>query len=126
MTEMRFRNFGGIHQFMVSNEDDLARIDDLDPARWAATSAPLSDLHCDPAFLRYIDHETTGRVRVAQIIEARDWLFSRLGQRDVLRKRVEAIASRPSTTRARQGPGCAPPRSGSTGSRRSPTRRSSP
>ena len=39
MTEMRFRNFGGIHQFMVSNEDDLARIDDLDPARWAATSA---------------------------------------------------------------------------------------
>nr|MBK7069322.1 hypothetical protein [Deltaproteobacteria bacterium] len=44
---------------MVSNEDGLARIDDLDPARWAATSAPLSDLHCDPAFLRYIDHETT-------------------------------------------------------------------
>jgi len=91
MTEMRFRNFGGIHQFMVSDEADLARIDDLDPARWAATSAPLSDLHCDPAFLRYIDPETTGRVRVAQIIEARDWLFSRLGQRDVLRKRVEVI-----------------------------------
>jgi hypothetical protein len=91
MTEMRFRNFGGIHQFMVSDEDDLARIDDLDPARWAATSAPLSDLHCDPAFLRYIDHESTGRVRVSQIIDARDWLFTRLAQRDVLRKRVEAI-----------------------------------
>ena len=28
---------------------------------------------------------------VAQIIEARDWLFTRLSQRDVLRKRVEAI-----------------------------------
>ena len=30
-------------------------------------------------------------MRVAQIIEARDWLFTRLSQRDVLRKRVEAI-----------------------------------
>ena len=92
MTEMRFRNFGGIHQFMVSDEADLARIDELDPARWAATSAPLHDLHCDEAFLRYIDPATTGRVRVSQLIDARDWLFARLAQRDVLRKPVEAIA----------------------------------
>ena len=92
MTEMRFRNFGGIHPFMVSDEADLARIDELDPARWAATSAPLHDLHCDEAFLRYIDPATTGRVRVSQLIDARDWLFARLAQRDVLRKPVEAIA----------------------------------
>lgn len=91
MTGMRFRNFGGIHQFMVGDEADLARIDDLDPARWAATSAPLSDLHCDEAFLRYIDHGSTGRVRVAQIVEARDWVFARLSQKDVLRKPVEGI-----------------------------------
>ena len=92
MTDMRFRNFGGIHQFMVSDEADLARIDDLDPARWAATSAPLHDLHCDEAFLRYLDPATTGRVRVSQLIDARDWLFARLAQKDVVRKPVEAIA----------------------------------
>ena len=44
---MRFRNFGGIYQFQITNEEDLAKIDVLDPARWAATSAPLHDLHCD-------------------------------------------------------------------------------
>ena len=46
MDKMLFRNFGGLHQFMVGDEGDLARIDELDPARWAATSAPLTDLHC--------------------------------------------------------------------------------
>lgn len=91
MDKMLFRNFGGIHQFMVGDEGDLARIDELDPARWAATSAPLTDLHCDEGFLRYIDPATTGRVRVSQIVEARDWLFARLSQRDVVRRRVEAI-----------------------------------
>jgi hypothetical protein len=46
---MRFRNFGGIHQLVIADAADLARIHDLDAARWAATSAPLSDLRCDPA-----------------------------------------------------------------------------
>ncbi|MBK6534797.1 MAG: hypothetical protein IPF99_36240 [Deltaproteobacteria bacterium] len=91
MDKMLFRNFGGIHQFMVGDEGDLARIDEIDPARWAATSAPLTDLHCDEGFLRYVDPGTTGRVRVSQIVEARDWLFARLSQRDVVRKRAEAI-----------------------------------
>ena len=88
---MRFRNFGGIYQFMVTDEEDLAQIDSLDAARWAATSAPLHDLHCDPAFLAYLDPEHTGRVRVSQIIAARDWLFARLGRRNVVKGRLEQI-----------------------------------
>ena len=55
MSAMRFRNFGGIHQFTVREEADLARIDALDPARWAATSAPLRDLRCDPGFPPVMD-----------------------------------------------------------------------
>jgi hypothetical protein len=88
---MRFRNFGGIYQFQITNEEDLAKIDVLDPARWAATSAPLHDLHCDADFLKYIDAEGTGRVRVAQIVRARDWLFERLAKRNVVQGRKEAI-----------------------------------
>lgn len=69
---MRFRNLGGIYQFLVTDEEDLARIDALDPARWAATSAPIGDLHCDAVFLSHVDAEGTGRVRVGQIVRARD------------------------------------------------------
>ena len=88
---MRFRNFGGIHQFVVADEEDLARIDDLDPARWAATSAPLADLHCDGAFLGYLDPEGTGRLRVSQLVTARSWLFERLAKRAHLRQRSDVL-----------------------------------
>lgn len=88
---MHFRNFGGIHQFVVADEGDLARIDALDPARWAATSAPLADLHCDPAFLGYLDAAGTGRIRVAQLIAAREFLFERLARRGKLKERSEVL-----------------------------------
>lgn len=92
MSSMRFRNFGGIHQFVVTDADDLARINDLDPARWAATSAPIQDLHCDAEFLKYLDPERTGRVRVSQIVAARDWAFARIARKDVFKGRHAAIA----------------------------------
>jgi hypothetical protein len=88
---MRFSNFGGIHQFVVTGAADLEQIDALDPARWAATSAPLADLHCDEVFLKHVDAEGTGRVRVAQIVRARDWLFERLADREVVKSRSEVI-----------------------------------
>jgi len=91
MASMRFSNFGGIHQFVVSSAADLEQIDALDPARWAATSAPLDDLHCDKTFLGYVDAESTGRIRVAQIIKARDWMFERLADREVVKGRAESI-----------------------------------
>ncbi|MFO0603711.1 MAG: hypothetical protein U0324_11085 [Polyangiales bacterium] len=91
MASMRFSNFGGIHQFVVASAADLEQIDALDPARWAATSAPLADLHCDEGFLKYVDAESTGRVRVAQIVRARDWLFERLADREVVKGRHESI-----------------------------------
>ncbi len=65
MRPMTFRNYGGVHQFVVETDDDLAAVDALDAARWAATSAPLGDLHCDPAFLASMDPEGKGRIRVA-------------------------------------------------------------
>ena len=88
---MRFRNFGGIHQFVVSDELDLSKIDQLDAARWAATSAPLHDLHCDPAFLAFLDPDGLGRIRVSQLIAGREWLFDRLANRARLRERSEKL-----------------------------------
>ena len=85
MAELVLRNFGGVQQLVVTSEADLAAIDTLDPARWAATSAPLRDLHCDPSFLACVDTHGNGRIRVNDLLAARDWLFARLKAR----KRVE-------------------------------------
>lgn len=89
---MLFRNYGGIYQFAVRDEADLARIEELDLARWAATSAPLRDLQVDVALRRYLDPEGTGRMRASQLTDARDWAFARLAKRDVLRAKGESIA----------------------------------
>jgi hypothetical protein len=88
---MLFRNYGGISQFSVVDEQDLAAIDALDPARWAATSAPLHDLHCDPAFLAALDPDSTGRIRVSQLVAARDWMFARLTTRTGIKARSDAL-----------------------------------
>lgn len=75
---MKRRNYGGMYQFAVETEEDLQRLADLDRALWAATSAPLRDLHCDAQFLAGLDQEATGRVRVAQVVEACRWTLQRL------------------------------------------------
>ena len=91
MPELILRNFGGVQQLVVSSEADLAAIDALDPARWAATSAPLRDLHCDPAFLAFVDTAGNGRIRVKELIAARDWLFSRLKSRRRVEQRSDEL-----------------------------------
>lgn len=86
-----FRNFGGMKQLMVLDADDLAQVSELDAARWAATSAPVRDLHCDAGFLAYLDPEKHGRIRVGQLLAARDWLFARLKNRSHLAERTETL-----------------------------------
>ncbi|HVY62825.1 MAG TPA: hypothetical protein VHF22_14305, partial [Planctomycetota bacterium] len=90
---MTFRNFGGVYQLEIRDAADLALIQTLDPARWAATSAPVRDLQCDPAFLAFVDSEKKGRIRVSQLIAARDWLFRVLAPtgRQRLAARIETL-----------------------------------
>lgn len=88
---LRLRKLGGTYQFVIQDDTDLAIIDRIDSARWAATSVPRTTLHCDPAFLTALDPEGTGRIRVSQLIAAREWLFERLTHRGRLRERSEVL-----------------------------------
>ena len=91
MQPLTLKNFGGIQQLVISTQEDLGRIGDLDAARWAATSAPLRDLHTDPAFLAFVDAAGTGRIRVSQLLAARDWLFERLAKRERVEQRSDEL-----------------------------------
>ena len=87
-----FRNYAaGIDQLEIDDEDDLARIDELDKARWAATSAPLEQLFCDPAFLAYVDTDLNKRIRVDELKEARRWAWAHLKSRANLVKRSDVL-----------------------------------
>lgn len=86
------RVYGGSKQLSVTSDHDLAALDRLDPARWAATSVPVGDLGCDPAFLKAVDAEGKGRVRVQDVLAARDWAFARLADRRDLVRRSDVLA----------------------------------
>src|SRR5262245_29379943 len=85
------RNYGGVHQISIVDDHDLAKIDTVDPARWAATSAPVKDLRCDPKLLAYIDTHSIGRIRVSEVIAARDWAFLHLSGRRGFGLRSETL-----------------------------------
>ncbi|MFN7145924.1 MAG: hypothetical protein ACK4YP_19260, partial [Myxococcota bacterium] len=91
MTGFVFRNYGGIDQLEMDDAEDLALIDALDKARWAATSAPIDQLFCDPAFLAYVDTDRNGRIRVDELREARRWLWARLSDRSRLTQRSDEL-----------------------------------
>lgn len=107
-SRLTFRNFGGIYQLQIRDFADLAQIQALDPARWAATSAPVADLRCDADFLKFIDADRNGRVRVSDLLAARDWLFQHLSGRSHLHEKTESVlladfdVSKPAGARLRQ------------------------
>ncbi len=86
-----FRNYGGNYQLRVETADDLALIQVLRPARWAATSVPVESLQCDPAFLGYLSADGSGRIRPEQLRAAIRWLFHRLAKRDRVAEAADAL-----------------------------------
>ncbi|MBI5607377.1 MAG: hypothetical protein HY902_00695 [Deltaproteobacteria bacterium] len=70
---------------------DLARVASIDPARWAAVSAPTDDLQCDPTFLRQADGDGTGRVRVEQVLALAQWTLERLRNPERLAERTDRL-----------------------------------
>lgn len=87
----RYANLGGQAQMLVDGPDDLARIHELDPARWAATSAPLEDLHLDPDLASKLVEGGT-RLRVSHLLEARNWLMKRLASTAPVSERRDEVA----------------------------------
>ena len=84
MSQQTFRNYGGIFQFHLSGPEDLERIDELDKARWAATSIPTVQFNCDPAFLAFLDTDKDGRIRLYDLRAARRWYWERVSVRSAM------------------------------------------
>ncbi len=64
---VEFRNIGGSFQFSAAKPEDIPAILELDPALWAALSAPVSALNADPRFLNYLDNDKSGHICVDDV-----------------------------------------------------------
>ncbi len=72
---LRLQRLGAHYQLILREPQDLARITELDPARWMANSAPVEGLSCDPVFLRYLDANHDGRIQPDELVEGVSWLL---------------------------------------------------
>ena len=79
---MVFENYGGIFQLRLETAEDLASLGKLKESRWAATSAPVGCFRCDPAVLKCLDPNATGRIRTQDLKDAQECLFHFFSNRE--------------------------------------------
>lgn len=72
-TEIQLQNIGGTYQHVIRRATDLRLIEKLDPALWAAVSAPLSSFNCDARLLSYLDADRSGRINISDLMTAWKW-----------------------------------------------------
>jgi len=86
-----FKNYGRSYQLRIQNAEDLEKIQVLDEAHWAATSAPINSLNCDHTFVSYVDTDQNGRIRTNEVKEAQTWLFRFLANRSHLSEGTDVL-----------------------------------
>ncbi|MBN2643560.1 MAG: hypothetical protein JXR78_18050 [Victivallales bacterium] len=83
-TEIQLQNIGGAYQHVISRASDLRLIEKLDPALWAAVSAPLSSFNCDARFLSCLDADGSGRINISDLMNAWKWQKASLADISVI------------------------------------------
>lgn len=101
--KMVLQRLGGSYQLVLDTPEDLAQIGKLDEARWFATSVPIETLSCDEAFLRFVDRDKNGRIRVDELIAAQEWLFRMLADGSRLAQMTDSLALEAIDTRHDEG-----------------------
>lgn len=88
---MSFDRFGGTLQLRIRCAADLRALDALEDPFWMATSAPSSQLRCDPALLRALDPEESGRLRSGAVREAARWMLRVLKDTGGVDRKAESL-----------------------------------
>jgi len=91
MPKLVFKKYGDSYQLRIQDATELANIQSLSEAHWAATSVPVNSLNCDPTFLSYVDTDHNGRIRTQELKEAQAWLFQRLAHRESVSEATNAL-----------------------------------
>lgn len=80
----RFFRSGDFEQPILSTAADLAALGQLDQKLWATLACPTERLNISEKFLKLIDVNNDGRIRVPDIITVVDWTLARLTAPDCL------------------------------------------
>ena len=69
----------------------MKRLLELSPALWSITSVSLDAISMDPVFLKFIDYDNNGKIRVDEVKTAIRWILGRLRNFDGLEKGSDTL-----------------------------------
>ncbi|MBO4632030.1 MAG: hypothetical protein J5858_08920 [Lentisphaeria bacterium] len=75
---IQFEKVGGSLQPIVKTAADMEKLLELSPAFWSITSVSLDAISMDPVFLKFMDSDTNGKIRVDEVKTAVRWILGRL------------------------------------------------
>ena len=89
--DWKYVSLGGVPRVQIASGEDIAHLGELDQKKWTVLSCPVKGLEFDEKTLSMIDTDGDGRVRVAEIVAAAEWLTSVLKDKDAILKGEDTI-----------------------------------
>ena len=75
--KIQFEKVGGSLQPIIKTAADMKNLLELSPAFWSITSISLDAISMDPVFLKFMDYDGNGKIRVDEIKTAVEWVLGR-------------------------------------------------
>ena len=82
--EWKYTTVGGVTRVNIESGEDIAHLDELDQKLWTVLSCPVKGLEFDEKTLALMDSDHDGKIRVAEVVAAAQWLRRVLTDMDYL------------------------------------------
>ena len=84
--EWKYCSLGGAVRVNIASGEDIAHLGELDQKLWTVLSCPVDSLEFDKRTLDYIDTDKDGKIKVAEVVAAAQWLTSVIKDKDLILK----------------------------------------
>lgn len=89
--DWKFSTIGGVTRVNIETGNDIAHLHELDQKMWTVLSCPVKGLEIDEKTLQLLDNDHDEKIRVAEIIDAANWLSKVLVSPDLLLKQESSL-----------------------------------
>lgn len=79
-------SLGGVVRVKIASGEDIAHLGELDQKLWTVLSCPVDGLVFDRDTLNLLDSDGDGKIRVAEVVAAAEWLCSAVRDKDAILK----------------------------------------
>ncbi len=90
--DWKYVSIGGVVRVKIESGEHIAHLGELDQKKWTVLSCPVKNLNMDKKTLALLDADGDGKIRVAEVVEAAQWLTSVIKDKDLILKGEDTLA----------------------------------